>query len=95
MSIDWAATNVEGDVEVLVRRSGLQEEESPGAAALPIEDYQTLVLPFEISGDGKIEAIEVGMRLDHTYTADLEIRLVNPDGESVRLAFHHGATDLR
>ena len=88
--IDWSATNVGGDVEILVRRAGLREEESPGAAALPIEDFETLVLSFEMVGEGPVTAIEVGLRLDHTYTADLEIRLVAPDGESVRLAFHNG-----
>ena len=88
--IDWSAINVEGDVDILVRRAGIREEESPGASALPIEDYETLVLPFEVDGTGTVEVIEVGLRLDHTYTADLEIRLVAPDGESVRLAFHNG-----
>ncbi len=91
MSIDWSATNVTGDVDVFVRRAGLREEESPGSAALPIEDFETLVLPFEILGAGSVTAIEVGIRLDHTYTADLEIRLVAPDGDSVRLAFHNGS----
>ncbi|SVB83482.1 uncharacterized protein METZ01_LOCUS236336, partial [marine metagenome] len=76
---------------VFVRRAGLREEESPGSAALPIEDFETLVLPFEILGAGSVTAIEVGIRLDHTYTADLEIRLVAPDGDSVRLAFHNGS----
>jgi subtilisin-like proprotein convertase family protein len=88
--IDWSAINVEGDVDILVRRAGIREEESPGASALPIEDYETIVLPFEVDGTGTVEVIEVGLRLDHTYTADLEISLVAPDDESVRLAFHNG-----
>jgi len=88
--IEWSATPGLGEVEVLVRRAGLGEEESPGAAALPILDFQTLQVPFEVAGAGSVEALEVGLRLDHTYTADLEVRLVAPDGESVRLAFHNG-----
>ncbi|TWU04234.1 S8 family serine peptidase [Stieleria varia] len=56
----------------------------------PIQDLQTASLPIVVSGVPSATSIEVTVDLTHTYTGDLHISLINPDGDRVVLANHVG-----
>jgi len=45
---------------------------------------------FEMLDTGDVEDVLLGIRLDHTYVADLNISLVHPDGTQVLLAKRDG-----
>jgi subtilisin-like proprotein convertase family protein/subtilisin family serine protease len=45
-----------------------------------ISDFETSRSTVEVSGIGEASAVEVTVNLSHTYTADLDIVLVSPDG---------------
>ncbi|MDG1846699.1 MAG: S8 family serine peptidase [Acidimicrobiales bacterium] len=45
---------------------------------------------FAVEGTGDVDDLLLGIRLDHTYLADLNISLVHPDGTEVLLAKRDG-----
>ena len=47
---------------------------------------------FTIEETEVIENVQVGLRLDHTYVADLNISLIHPDGTEVLLARRNGGS---
>ena len=47
---------------------------------------------FTIEEAEVIENVQVGLRLDHTYVADLNISLIHPDGTEVLLARRNGGS---
>ena len=89
IAIDWTAAGDVGLLDIGVRRkAGATVEHHEG---LPIQDYQTTIIDLPVIGDGTVDDVVLGLRLDHTYTADLEITLVHPDGTRVTMAFHNGS----
>jgi subtilisin-like proprotein convertase family protein len=53
---------------------------SSGNIATAIPDQGTVDIPIVISDSGVVSDINVKVRLDHTYDADLQISLVSPGG---------------
>jgi subtilisin-like proprotein convertase family protein len=64
---------------------------SSGNLAVPIPDLTTIEVPITVSDLGVVDDMNVRVRLNHTFTGDLEIRLVHPDGTVVLLADNRGA----
>ncbi|MDP6760862.1 MAG: S8 family serine peptidase, partial [Acidimicrobiales bacterium] len=89
--VEWTTEGPVGGVDVSIERRAQVSEEFAGDEALPIIDHQTLDIPLVVSDAGDIGTVELGLRLDHTYDADLQISLVHPDGTTVSLAFGVGS----
>ncbi len=47
---------------------------------------------LSVEENGTIESVQLGLRFDHTYVADLNISLVHPDGTEVLLARRNGGS---
>ncbi|MDP7353186.1 MAG: S8 family serine peptidase, partial [Acidimicrobiales bacterium] len=89
--VEWTTEGPVGGVDVSIERRAQVSEEFAGDEALPIIDHQTLDIPLVVSDAGDIGTVELGLRLAHTYDADLQISLVHPDGTTVSLAFGVGS----
>ncbi|MCH2412766.1 MAG: S8 family serine peptidase, partial [Acidimicrobiales bacterium] len=86
VEIFWISEGPVGGVDVSIERQAQVTHEFPGDDALPILDHQTLDIGLEVSDTGGVGTVELGLRLDHTYDADLQISLIHPDGTTVSLA---------
>ena len=64
---------------------------STGNIATPIPDNQTVEIPINVSDVGVVSDVNVRVRLNHTFDADLVLDLVHPDGTVVNLASQVGA----
>ncbi|GAB6187490.1 C25 family cysteine peptidase [Thermopirellula anaerolimosa] len=56
------------------------------STALNLIDNGVVTSTLDVSGVGRIDRLEVRLNLSHSYTADLEITLIAPDGTRVLLA---------
>lgn len=63
---------------------------SSGDLAQQIPDVGQLDVPFAIDAEGVVGDVEVSVRLDHSFDADLVIELVHPDGTVIKLSNRHG-----
>src|SRR5262249_18411505 len=58
--------------------------------AVPIPDNGTVDIPITITDIGAVADVNAKVRLNHTFDADLVLRLIAPDGTSVPLANNRG-----
>lgn len=65
---------------------------SSGNVAVTIPDLTTVEVPFTVTRTGVVNNPNVSVRLNHTFTGDLEIRLVHPDGTTVLLSDNRGGS---
>ena len=64
-----------------------------GVVNAPITDYNTTVGQIVVTGaSAPISDLDVTVNLDHTYTGDLDLTLVAPDGTRVLLSDQHGGS---
>ena len=63
---------------------------SSGNIAVPITDLSTVDIPITVSDTGAVGDVNVSVRLNHTFTGDLQLRLIAPDGTIVNLANNRG-----
>jgi subtilisin-like proprotein convertase family protein len=63
---------------------------SSGNIAAPIPDVSTVDIPINVSDVGPAADVNVRVRLNHTFDADLVLRLIGPDGTSVALVNNRG-----
>jgi subtilisin-like proprotein convertase family protein len=61
-----------------------------GNIAVPIPDVSSVDIPINVTDVGTVADINVKLRLNHTFDADLVMRLIGPDGTSVALANNRG-----
>lgn len=59
---------------------------STGNVAVPIPDNTTIEVPIVVSANGAAADVNVRVRLNHTFDADLTLELVAPDGTTVVLS---------
>lgn len=59
---------------------------STGNIATPIPDNTTIEVPIVVNQNGAAADVNVRVRLNHTFDADLTLELVSPDGTSVVLS---------
>ncbi|NMC18815.1 MAG: hypothetical protein GYA33_00190, partial [Thermogutta sp.] len=62
------------------------------STALDLIDNGVVTSTLDVSGVGSIDELEVRLNLTHTYTADLQITLIAPDGTRVLLAGNVGGS---
>jgi subtilisin-like proprotein convertase family protein len=65
---------------------------STGNIAAPIPDQSSVDIPINIPDNRSISHTTVYVRLNHTWDADLELRLVAPDQTEVPLAIRRGSS---
>ena len=65
---------------------------SSGNVTVPIPDLTTVEVPISVTRTGVVNNPSVSVRLNHTFTGDLEIRLVHPDGTVVLLSDNRGGS---
>lgn len=68
----------------------LTTTQSTGNVAVPIPDASTVEIPITVATIGTVSDINVKIRLNHTFDADLVLSLIAPDGTSVALANQRG-----
>ncbi len=61
-----------------------------GNIATPIVDLATIAIPVNVPNAGLISDVNVRVRLDHTFDADLDMAINNPAGQQVGLSFDNG-----
>ncbi len=61
-----------------------------GNIAAPIPDVSTVDIPINVPETGPVGDINVKVRLNHTFTGDLVISLIAPDGTTVALSSNRG-----
>ncbi|WP_127115749.1 DUF4214 domain-containing protein [Shimia sediminis] len=68
---------------------------SSSQSAMQITDYGTVTMSVTVSGSIEIEHLYVNVDLTHTYSGDLAITLISPDGERHQLFYREGwGTDI-
>ncbi|MBX7219333.1 MAG: S8 family serine peptidase [Blastocatellia bacterium] len=65
---------------------------SSGGIGVAIPDNTTVNSPITITETGQIQDVNVKIRLNHTYDADLDISLVAPDGTTIDLSSDNGGS---
>ena len=65
---------------------------SSGGIAVTIPDLSTIEVPITVVDTGVVSDVNVRIRLDHTFDADLDIFLVSPDGTTVELSTDNGSS---
>jgi hypothetical protein len=60
------------------------------AAGTPIPDLATVNIPVNVPDAGLVEDVNVGVRLNHTFDADLQLNILDPAGRNVLLAQNRG-----
>lgn len=63
---------------------------SSGNIATPIPDVSGVDIPINVPDNGLVDDVNVRVRLNHTFDADLVISLVHPDGTIIPLAANRG-----
>ncbi|HEY0730506.1 MAG TPA: M36 family metallopeptidase, partial [Pyrinomonadaceae bacterium] len=63
---------------------------SSGNLAVPIADNSTVDIPITVTDSGAVGDVNVHVRLNHTFTGDLQLRLIAPDGTIVNLSNNRG-----
>jgi hypothetical protein len=64
-------------------QTGPQEYENTTAVDIPDNDENGVVSTIEVAESEAIQALSVTVDITHTYSGDIEIRLVHPDGTDV------------
>lgn len=62
----------------------LYVESAPGAP-IPDNDTTGIESPIEITEQGTVQSLSVGVQITHPYKGDLEVSLIHPDGTRIRL----------
>jgi len=102
VQVVWTSTGASTAADLTLHPVTEAQEEFAGSNSGEINDYSTLSVAIEVPTDGIISDLEVGIRLDHTYTNDLQIVLRHPGGMGITLVngeggsgnnFGSGATD--
>ena len=88
--ITWSHVGPTGPVNVSVIEKQTISAEFIGEAALPIVDHTVLTVPINVTSTTPITSLTVGLRLNHTWDADLLLEVVSPSGQTVQLANHVG-----
>jgi subtilisin family serine protease/secreted trypsin-like serine protease/subtilisin-like proprotein convertase family protein len=90
---DWTWNGPAEETADLVIQS-ISFAEVEGAYAMPDIGGQDDLseFTFTMPDNGTVEDVLLGIRLDHTYVADLNISLIHPDGTEVLLARRNGAS---
>ena len=65
---------------------------SSGNIAAPIPDLGTVEIPVEVPDLGVVSDVNVRVRLNHTFDADVDMFLVAPDGTTVELSTDNGGS---
>lgn len=65
---------------------------SSGNLAVPLADNTTVDIPITVTDTGAVGDVNVSVRLNHTFTGDVVLRLVAPDGTIVSLANNRGGS---
>ena len=65
---------------------------SSGGVAVTISDNTTVEVPLTLTNVGAVADVNVRVRLNHTYDADLNLELVHPDGTVISLATARGSS---
>jgi subtilisin-like proprotein convertase family protein len=63
---------------------------SSGDVSVPIPDLATSEVPVFVPDNGAVTDVNVKLRLNHTFTGDLVVSLIGPDGTSVTLSNRRG-----
>jgi subtilisin-like proprotein convertase family protein len=63
---------------------------STGNVSVPLPDVSTVEVPLSVPDTGAVGDVNVRIRLNHTFDADLNISLVGPDGTIVDLSSGNG-----
>ena len=66
--------------------AGIPSSYSTGNIAVPIADNTTVDVPITVAQNGAVGDINVKVRLNHTFDADLTLTLIAPSGTQVVLA---------
>ena len=91
--MDWIWEGDAAEVADLVaRRILLEEDETNQAMPDILGEVDISEFSIDIPGEAMISDITVGVRLAHTYAADLEVSLIHPDGTEVQLAYRNGGS---
>ncbi len=61
-------------------------------SAIPDNDPDGLIAEIEVDGSGIIERLEAEVWIEHTYNGDIQIDLIGPNGEEVRLREADGSS---
>ncbi len=88
--ISWDYVGPTGAVDISIIEKETVSAEFIGESALPIVDHTVLTVPIDITSTTPITSLTVGLRLNHTWDADLLLELVSPSGETIQLANHVG-----
>jgi len=88
--ISWDYVGPTGPVDISIIEKETVSAEFIGESALPIVDHTVLTVPIDITSTTPITSLTVGLRLNHTWDADLLLELVSPSGETIQLANHVG-----
>ncbi|HYU33073.1 MAG TPA: proprotein convertase P-domain-containing protein [Thermoanaerobaculia bacterium] len=65
---------------------------SSGAVSAPIPDLGTVDVPISVTDVGAVSDVNVKVRLNHTFTGDLILTLISPDGTQVQLSNRRGGS---
>lgn len=89
-------TNALGNVSFLFTLGGLgatvTNNFSSGGVIAPIPDVSSVEVPISVAITAVVADVNVRVRLNHSYDADLVIDLVHPDGTIVNLASNRGSS---
>jgi subtilisin-like proprotein convertase family protein len=67
-------------------------EYSSGSISAPIPDSGSVDIPIAVTDLGLVDDVNVGVRINHTFDGDLEIRLIHPDGTTIMLSDNRGGS---
>ena len=92
INVDWVWEGPDGEVQELNAVSLTKvQAEADATNQYPLPDLRT---PVEISmnstNPGTILDVMLGVRINHTWPADLTMTLIHPDGTEVTLTDHNG-----
>jgi len=90
--VAWTSTAASSAADLTLHPVTEAQEEFAGSNSGEITDYSTISVAIEVPTDGIISDLEVGIRLDHTYTNDLQIVLRHPGGMGVTLVHGEGGS---
>ncbi len=69
-----------------------QPEYDSSDTPIPIADYQTITSDVTVTDDDTVLDVDVRLNATHTYTGDLDIFLIGPNGTRVELSTDNGGT---
>ena len=66
-------------------QTGPQEYENTTPVDIPDDDQNGATSTIEVAESGAIQALSVTVDITHTYSGDIEIRLIHPDGTDIQV----------